>query len=88
MATARSHQSPKHHRTTEKVAAKRQKDRVIGHVFVWNTLLLVATIGIFILQGFHVGGFDLDKEILRYLAIVAVGELGTTVWFVFREVFR
>ena len=50
--------------------------------------LLVATVGIILLQGFHAWGFALDASFLRWLGMATIGEIGGLLLLTFRAVFR
>jgi hypothetical protein len=50
--------------------------------------LLVATMGIFYLQGFRVGGFSLDAALLKWLGGATIGEIGGLLVLTIRASFR
>jgi hypothetical protein len=50
--------------------------------------LLAATITIIILQGFRVGGFNLDATFLKWLGAVTLGEVGGVAATVYGALFR
>jgi hypothetical protein len=52
------------------------RERTVTFLLWAYGLLLVATISIFFLQGFRLGGFNLDVQLLRWLGGATVGEIG------------
>ncbi len=50
--------------------------------------LLVATVAIVLLQGFHAWGFALEASFLRWLGAATIGEIGGLLLLTFRAVFR
>jgi hypothetical protein len=50
--------------------------------------LLVATMAIFFLQGFHVWGFTLEISLLRWLGGATIGEIGGLLVIAFRASFK
>ena len=49
--------------------------------------LLLVTMGIFLLQGFHAWGFALESKLLAWLGASTVGEIGGLLMLSFRVVF-
>jgi hypothetical protein len=50
--------------------------------------MLVATMSTIILQGFRVGGFNLDATFLKWLGAVTLGEVGGLAVTVYGALFR
>ena len=50
--------------------------------------LLIATMGIFFLQGFHLWGFDLPTELLKWLGGATIGEIVGLAALVYGQLFR
>jgi hypothetical protein len=49
---------------------------------------LAATLGIFLLQGFHVWGFNLDHDFVQWLGVATVGQVLGLLVLGLRAVFR
>lgn len=50
--------------------------------------LLVATMAIFFLHGFKLGGFQLEKELLQWLGAATIGEIGGLAAIVYGALFK
>ena len=50
--------------------------------------LLVATVSLIYLQGFHVHGFTLESRFLNWLGGATIGEIGGLLTLTFRAVFK
>ena len=57
-------------------------------LFLCYFFVLVASLAIIFLQGFHAWGFDLGIEPIRWLMVIVVGELIALTWYVFKKIFR
>ena len=66
---------------------KGQIGKAVTFVFCCYGLVLAGAIAIFLLQGFHAWGFDLDMELIRYLLLVVIGELVSMTWLVYKRIF-
>jgi hypothetical protein len=49
--------------------------------------LLAASVSIFLLQGFGIGGFKLSETVLRYVGAATIGEIGGLLALTFRAAF-
>jgi hypothetical protein len=47
----------------------------------------IAALAIFFLAGFHVGGFELDKDVMRWLGTISIGSL-TVLLVVVKSMFK
>lgn len=63
------------------------RERAVTFLFWADGLLLVATIAIILLQGFHLWGFNLEAEFLRWLSAAAVGEFAGLLLLLYRFLF-
>lgn len=50
--------------------------------------LLAASVTIFILQGFAVGGFKLSETVLKFIGSATIGEIGGLLLLTLRAVFK
>jgi hypothetical protein len=60
----------------------------VGFLLKAYGCLLVATMAIFLLQGFHLLGFSLDLKVLLWLGGATIGEIGGLLLLTARVVFR
>ncbi|MCI0487942.1 MAG: hypothetical protein L0229_15225 [Blastocatellia bacterium] len=51
-------------------------------------VLLICTILIIIFQGFHIGGFSLEPDFLKWLGIATVGEVATLLTIAIGSLFK
>ncbi len=64
------------------------QDRIVTFLLGAYAFLLLATMGIYFLQGFHVWGFQLDAALLHWIGAATVGEIGGLLTLTIRAVFR
>lgn len=64
-----------------------QQDRIINFLLAAYGLLLLATMVIFFLQGFHGWGFSLDTALLKWLGGATVGEIAGLLTITLHAVF-
>ena len=57
---------------------------ILTFLFVAYGFLLVTTITIFLLQGFHAWGFSLDNALLKWLGAATIGEIGGLLYVTFK----
>jgi len=57
---------------------------ILIFLFIAYGFLLVATIAIFFLQGFHAWGFSLDNALLKLLGAATIGEIGGLLYVTFK----
>jgi hypothetical protein len=63
--------------------------RLIVRFLLWAYgFLLVVTMGIFVLQGFRLCGFQLDNGLMKWLGGATVGEIGGLLTLTFGAVFK
>ncbi len=64
------------------------QQQILTFLFWAYGLLLATTMGIFYLQGFHVGNFSLDSGLLRWLGGATIGEIGGLMILAIRASFK
>lgn len=64
-----------------------QRQVVVFLMWAYGFLLLT-TMAILLLQGFHAWGFSLDRDLLKWLGGATVGEIGGLLFLTFRATFR
>jgi hypothetical protein len=64
------------------------QSRMMSFLFCSYAFLIVTTMLIFFLEGFHFKGFNLEAGLLRWLGGATVGEIGGLLTLTFRAVFR
>jgi hypothetical protein len=64
------------------------QEKIVNFLLWAYGFLLVATIAILLLQGFHVQGFALDPALLKWLGGATIGEIGGLLIFTFRAAFK
>ena len=62
--------------------------KIIGFLLFAYGFLLVSTIAIFFLQGFRLGGFNLDAALLKWLGAATIGEIAGLMALTLKAVFR
>jgi hypothetical protein len=63
--------------------------RLIIRFLLWAYgFLLVVTMGIFVLQGFKLWGFQLDSGLMKWLGGATLGEIGGLLTLTFGAVFK
>ena len=65
-----------------------QQDKIISFLLVAYGGLLLATMGIFYLQGFKTWGFNLDGNLLKWLGAATIGEIAGLLTLTFGAVFK
>ena len=64
------------------------QQQIVTFLLVAYGFLLVMTVAVLMLQGFHAWGFSLDGSLLRWLGVATIGEIGGLLLLTFRAVFR
>ena len=64
------------------------RDRAATFLFRTYAALITVTMGIFLLQGFHLWGFNLDLSLLKWLGGAVVGEIAGLALMVFSFLFE
>ena len=64
------------------------REKMVNTLLRIYSLLIAVTVIIFLLQGFKLGGFNLPEELLRWLGIATVGEVGGLAALVYGSLFR
>lgn len=64
-----------------------QQDIVTFLLWAYGSLLF-ATLAIILLQGFHLGGFNLETGFLKWLGAATVGHIAGLLTLTFRAVFK
>ena len=64
------------------------RERAATFLFVVYGCLIVVTLGIFVLQGFHFRGFDLQCGLLNWLGGAALGEVAGLAVMVYGFLFK
>ena len=62
--------------------------KALTFLFTAYSGLLIFTAGVIIMQGFRVGGFNLDSEFLHWLGGATIGEVGGLAALVYGAVYR
>ncbi len=67
-----------------------RKDRqwVVRFVLRIYAFTVLATFAIILLQGFHIGGFMLQPEFLKWLGIATIGQIGGLLTIILHYLFR
>lgn len=78
-------QSIQYQRTMHEIEMQRFLARFICH---WLSVSCSAALVLFCLQGFHLWGFFLDKEIVRLIMVATVGGIGSLAAAVYSAFFR
>lgn len=64
------------------------REKMINFLFQMYRFLVFSTVGIIILQGFNLWGFNLDPDFLRWLGGATIGEIGILAGVAYRALFR
>lgn len=72
----------------EKENTYSQRKLVIYYLFIIYSILIVCTLIIIFLQGFHIYGFDIDKETLKWLGVSVLGEVAGLAALVYGSLFK
>jgi hypothetical protein len=64
------------------------RDRATTFLFRIYTALIITTLGIFLLQGFHLWGFNLDLSLLHWLGGAVIGEVAGLAVMVYGFLFQ
>jgi hypothetical protein len=64
------------------------RERATTFFFRIYTFISITTLGIFLLQGFHLWGFDLPLSLVHWLGGAVIGEIATLAYFVYGFLFR
>ena len=81
--------------TTEKFIKREQalsditlREKAVKFLFITFGSVLICTVTVIILQGFHLGGFNLELEFLRWLGVATVGEIATLLTIALSSLFK
>ena len=66
----------------------RLQSQIVTFLLRADGLLLTATIAIFLLEGFKLGGFQLDSALVKWLGGATVGGVGGLLTLTFGAVFK
>lgn len=65
-----------------------QQNKMINFLLVAYAFLLVATMAIILLQGFHAWGFALEAPFLKWLGAATIGEVAGLLVITYKSVFK
>ena len=72
----------------ERVTDVSLKKKIATLLITYFGLALLFTFGIFVLQGFHFLGFNLDAHVLNWLGAATIGELGGLITIMVKSLFN
>lgn len=64
------------------------REKMIAFLFPMCRFLVYSTVGIIVLQGFKLWGFNLEPGFLRWLGGATIGEIGILACIAYRALFK